>query len=174
MLDKKDPTHDTQLVYIKKSRAKYVIIPNALFWDVRLTPLDWRVYGIINSLSFGKARCCIMSNTTIAEQINSTRASVSKSVTKLVQLGLIQREIIFGKSNKRPVGKKLSTVETMLCVFRERISVDELTIDKNAEAPCGAEKVSSIVPAKEPNNNYNTKSYNISELEKIDTLDFID
>ena len=89
MLDKKDPTHDTQLVYIKKSRAKYVIIPNALFWDVRLTPLDWRVYGIINSLSFGKARCCIMSNTTIAEQINSTRASVSKSVTKLVQLGLM-------------------------------------------------------------------------------------
>ena len=115
-----------------------------------------------------------MSNTTIAEQINSTRASVSKSVTKLVQLGLIQREIIFGKSNKRPVGKKLSTVETMLCVFRERISVDELTIGKDAETPGGADKASSLVPAEEPNNIFNKKSYNISELEKIDTLDFVD
>ena len=115
-----------------------------------------------------------MSNTTIAEQINSTRASVSKSVTKLVQLGFIKREMIYGKNNKLPVGKKLSVAEDVLCVFPKGISVDELTIDKNAEAPCGAEKVSSIVPAKEPNNNYNAKSYNISELEKIDTLDFID
>ena len=163
-----------KFVYIKKSRTKFVVIPNALFADIRLTPLDWKVYGIINSLSLGKSGYCTMSNTTIAEQINSTRASVSKSVTKLVQLGLIQREIIFGKSNKRPVGKKLSTVETMLCVFRERISVDELTIDKNAEAPGGADKASSLVPAEEPNNIFNKKSYNISELEKIDTLDFVD
>lgn len=174
MSNEKDNEQATQRIPIKKSSAKFVMIPTCLFWDVRLTPLDWRVYGIINSLSFGKARCCIMSNTTIAEQINSTRASVSKSVTKLVQLGLIQREIIFGKSNKRPVGKKLSTVETMLCVFRERISVDELTIDKNAEAPGGADKASSLVPAEEPNNIFNKKSYNISELEKIDTLDFVD
>ena len=163
-----------KFVYIKKSRTKFVVIPNALFADIRLTPLDWKVYGIINSLSFGKSGYCTMSNTTIAEQINSTRASVSKSVTKLVQLGLIQREIIFGKSNKRPVGKKLSTVETMLCVFRERISVDERTIGKDAETPGGADKASSLVPAEEPNNIFNKKSYNISELEKIDTLDFVD
>lgn len=174
MSDKMDPTQEEQRISIKKTSSKFVIIPNILFFDVRLTPIDWRVYGIINSLCSGRAKCCTMSNATISEHINSTRSSVSRSVSKLVKLGFIKREMIYGKNNKLPVGKKLSVAEDVLCVFPKGISVDELTIDKNAEAPCGAEKVSSIVPAKEPNNNYNTKSYNISELEKIDRLDFID
>ena len=115
-----------------------------------------------------------MSNTTIAEQIHSTRSSVSRSVSKLVKLGFIKREIIYGKNNKLPVGKKLSVAEDVLCVFPKGISVDELTINKNAETPGGADKASSLVPAEEPNNIFNKKSYNISELEKIDTLDFVD
>ena len=167
------PDKKTQPEHIKKSNAKFVIIPNALFTDIRLTPLDWKVYGIINSLSFGKSGCCTMSNSTIAEQINSTRSSVSKSVSKLVKLGFVDREIIFGKNNKQPIGKKLSVAENMLCVFPEGISVDALTINHNAETPGGVDKAAYVVLGKEHNNSLHNKSYNIEELEVIDTLDFI-
>lgn len=159
---------------LNKANTKYLIIPCYIILDVRLTPLDHRVFGLINSLSSGQSSCCIMSNNRIAEHINTTRSSVSKSITKLCRLGFIRREIIFEHQNRFPVGRKLWPNDEVECVFPKNISNEMITIKRSKAAICGIKDARGLESSDTPNilNNKNT-SYNIFELEKIDTLDFI-
>lgn len=60
------------------------------------------------------------------------------------------------------------------CVFYEKTSVDTLTIKPTAQISDSVEKAYTLVSKKSPNTNNTIRSYNIDELETIDTLDFIE
>ena len=77
----------------------FIIIPYQLLADKKITLIDERLYGIIYWFTKLKNESCTASNLTLAELIKSTPGTIQNSLTKLEQLGYIQR--IFKDEQKK-------------------------------------------------------------------------
>jgi predicted transcriptional regulator len=69
--------------------ARFSVVPAVAFEDVRLTPADVRVLGILGSFLDRKNEC-FPSQALIAERGKLNRSTVNGSLKKLVQLGYVQ------------------------------------------------------------------------------------
>ena len=71
----------------------FIIVPYQLLEDKKITLVDERLYGIIYWFTKLKNEQCTASNKTLAELLKSTTGTIQNSLTKLEELGYIQRII---------------------------------------------------------------------------------
>lgn len=77
----------------------FIIVPYQLLEDKKITLVDERLYGIIYWFTKLKNESCTASNKTLAELVKSTTGTIQNSLTKLEELGYIQR--IFKDTKKK-------------------------------------------------------------------------
>jgi len=87
---------DTKNISLNVGESKYIIIPLAIVDDVRLTPADKLVYGLVYSLS-QKRGYCNMGNNNLTEILPCGERTVKNSISRLTKLGFIKREFIYAK-----------------------------------------------------------------------------
>ena len=171
---------DNVATKIEIKKSKFIIIPLVVVNDVRLTPVDKLVYGLIYSLS-QKTGCCIMGNYNLTQILPYVERTVKKSIGHLYSLGFINKELIRAPNNNSIVGRKLYPQSEQRCVFDSNCSVDKLIRKDKKEDACDDDiddlVVNSTSPNKKPFKKSDTKrncSYSLEDICKIDTLDFLD
>lgn len=168
---------DNVSVSVDINKGKYIIIPLYVVNDLRLTPTDKFIFGLVYSLS-QKTGYCSMGNKKFSELLPATERTIKSSITKLDSLGFVKRELIRSHNNYSVVGRKLYPLSSNVCEFDKRCSVKNLTTSTDKYESGGDTYDEYVVTKATPKNNYynnaNKKtSYDINELKKIDTLDFI-
>lgn len=164
-------------VSVDINKGKYIIIPLYVVNDVRLTPTDKFIFGLVYSLS-QKTGYCSMGNKKISELLPATERTIKSSITKLDSLGFVKRELIRSHNNYSVVGRKLYPLSNNVCEFDKRCSVNNLTTSTSKYVSSGDTYNEHMVTKGSPNSIFYNKdkrktSYDINELKKIDTLDFI-
>lgn len=165
-------------IEIKKS--KFIIIPLIVVNDIRLTPIDKLVYGLIYSLS-QKTGCCSMGNYYLTQILPCVERTVKNSIGHLYRLGFINKEFIRAKNNNSIVGRKIYPQPEALCVFDSKCSVEKL-IRKDIDNIISDDDLDDLVvnntsPNKKTFKNSDKKrncSYEIKDICGIETLDFLD
>ena len=156
--------------------GKYIMLPLYIVNDVRLTPTEKLVYGLVYSLSQKKG-FCTMSNNKFTELLPANERTIKMAISKLCSYGFIKRELIQAPNNNMIIYRKLYPFPTISCELRGSCGVANLTMVVKDNDSGGEKSCNSVVNRKTFNNNiYNDKrktSYDINELKKIDTLDFI-
>lgn len=169
---------DTKNISLNVGESKYIIIPLAVVDDVRLTPADKLVYGLVYSLS-QKRGYCNMGNNNLTEILPCGERTVKNSISRLTKLGFIKREFIYAKNNNLIIGRKLYPIKNVYCELDLKCSVEKIIRDVQKQREGSDNKCQNIVNTEPPYNNYyininKHKSYDLNEIKKLDTLDFIE
>jgi len=169
---------DTKNISLNVGESKYIIIPLAIVDDVRLTPADKLVYGLVYSLS-QKRGYCNMGNNNLTEILPCGERTVKNSISRLTKLGFIKREFIYAKNNNLIIGRKLYPIKIVYCELDLKCSVEKIIRDVQKQREGSDNKCQNIVNTEPPYNNYyininKHKSYDLNEIKKLDTLDFIE
>lgn len=169
---------DTKNISLNIDESKYIIIPLAIVDDVRLTPADKLVYGLVYSLS-QKRGYCNMGNNNLTEILPCGERTVKNSISRLTKLGFIKREFIYAKNNNLIIGRKLYPIKNVYCELDLKCSVEKIIRDVQKQREGSDNKCQNIVNTEPPYNNYyininKHKSYDLNEIKKLDTLDFIE
>ena len=169
---------DTKNISLNVGESKYIIIPLAIVDDVRLTPAYKLVYGLLYSLS-QKRGYCNMGNNNLTEILPCGERTVKNSISRLTKLGFIKREFIYAKNNNLIIGRKLYPIKIVYCELDLKCSVEKIIRDVQKQREGSDNKCQNIVNTEPPYNNYyininKHKSYDLNEIKKLDTLDFIE
>ena len=83
---------DCELYELDVENSKYITLPMCVMLDVRLTPLQKNLFGLINSLSKASGYCS-MSNNSFSRLLGVARENISKAISGLEQYGFIVCEL---------------------------------------------------------------------------------
>lgn len=171
---------DNQASKIEIKRSKFIIIPLIVVNDVRLTPIDKLVYGLIYSLS-QKTGYCSMGNNNLTQILPCVERTVKNSISHLYSLGFINKEFIRARNNNSIVGRKIYLQPEVHCFFDSKCNVERFIMNDNKEGACDGVLDDLVVNSASPNKkSYNRAdkkrncSYELKDICGIETLDFVD
>jgi len=146
---------------MSESIAYSVSIPMSILMDKKLSSTDKLVYAMICGLS-KKNGDCWASNAYIASQLDLKKDTVSRVISKLVEIGYVKRKE-FRNENKEVVKRLLSSIHALSNVLPDFNTIPLLEENEN---PIG--EISNTYPEKSLVNieDYNNRNNNIYTAKK--------
>ena len=124
----------------------FLIIPYQLIADENISPIEEKLYGVIYWFTKLKNEQCTASNATLAKIVKTSSGSIANALTKLENLGYIQR--IFKDTEKK------NRLEIIPLVVYARVS------------PTGEQKKNTIIRKVKKTTTEQSSGIQISELIK--------
>jgi DNA-binding MarR family transcriptional regulator len=150
---------------MSESIAYSVSIPMSILMDKKLSSTDKLVYAMICGLS-KKNGDCWASNAYIASQLDLKKDTVSRVISKLVEIGYVKRKE-FRNENKEVVKRLLSSIHALSNVLPDFNTIPLLEENENPIGDFSNTSPKEILVDIEDYNNTNNNIYTAKKVKKV-------